>query len=234
LLDREANDPEEFYRKQLDADKLFYESIKKNNQEFEEDYKTKFTYYLNAGNEKTVNNGIDSIEHLLPITLAFNKEFKSIEIINYGKKQKYKKSELSNRGNIKQYKISILEDNKEGIEKYIYVFEGEDHSFCTLTERKNDCDYILPMQMYYPRLFLWFPLIGTENIGLPIIINSKIFAPYPERNAIYLTRDSKHYEKNISILVKALEDLPKFAEYLKEKGVKNLFNFGLIKIGLML
>jgi hypothetical protein len=223
-LDREANDPEEFYRKQLNADKLFYESVEEDNQEFEGDYKTKFTYYIKTGNDKTVNNGLNNIELLLPITLAFNKEIRSIEIINYGKKQKYDKFKVSSQENISQYKILVSKDNEKVYEKHIYVFDEENFSFCTFTERENDCDYLLPMPMCYPRLFLCFPLIGTENIGLPIIINSKKFDPHPERNAIYLTEDSITYEDNKLILEMALENLPQFAEHLMKKSVHNLWN----------
>jgi hypothetical protein len=224
LLDREADNPVDFYKKQKVADELFHESVHNNNKKFEGNYKTKFTYFLKTENERTVTNGLDSIELLLPITLAFNEEFRSIEIDNYGKKQKYEKIKLSSQEKVSQYKILVSEDNKEIILKYIYVFEEENYSFCTFTENINNCDYLLPMLICYPRLFLWFPLIGTENIGLPIIINSKKFDPHPERNAIYLTDDSSTYGENKIILEMALKNLLQFAEYLKRKGVKNLWN----------
>ncbi len=58
-----------------------------------------------------------------------------------------------------------------------------------------------------------FPLIGTEQLNLPFIINSLFFYPTKERNAIILFgRDENRYKPNQDKMVSLVQLFKRFVE----------------------
>lgn len=76
----------------------------------------------------------------------------------------------------------------------------------------------------YPKLFLWFPLLGTENWGVNFIFHSSGFSPVEARNGIILPIGNENvkdkYERDEKIIT-TLSDL--VLSYLKD-NVENIDN----------
>jgi hypothetical protein len=87
----------------------------------------------------------------------------------------------------------------------------------------------------FPRIYFTFPLIGTEELGIPVIINSKEFKPKIERDGIYLSAnsDSESVIKNKDVLKGILKEcIPLFLQFASDKninGIFELFNIQLTK-----
>lgn len=92
--------------------------------------------------------------------------------------------------------------NGSTIDKNIYYLESED----------GDDIVILPLENPYKgkslkniaKLFVFFPLLGTENFGMDAIFHSKKFSPVESRDGIWLpvsNANVRHkYKKNVEVL----------------------------------
>ena len=71
------------------------------------------------------------------------------------------------------------------------------------------------------KIFCGLPLIGTENIGLPIVINSFGFEPTTEREGVELEPVSN--EENRRIMFNSIELYKNILDYVEEKQLKHAY-----------
>ncbi len=64
-----------------------------------------------------------------------------------------------------------------------------------------------------PKLFVLFPLIGSERVGLPVTINSKRFHPREDRDGIVLLGDSTGARENRQLLEESVQHQEKLLEW---------------------
>src|SRR5207249_4788197 len=73
-----------------------------------------------------------------------------------------------------------------------------------------------------PRLFLAFPLNGTEDLSIPMVLNSERFTPREERDGIFLgvgTNESN--ERNKSLFTKGCQLIVDLAALAAQQGWGN-------------
>jgi len=228
LLDRDAVNNSDFLDLQRKSNDEFDSSIRDCSYLDEEEYQTKFTYYLEDKGRETANIGLKFFDELIPIVQLFNEQIESVTIINNENTKTYKKNLISSykENSISEWQTFTVID---GIDKpcfKAYIQKNEEFDSCIITEKQDDKEIITTLNNNYPRLFYTFPLIGTEDIGIPIIVNSECFNPRVERDGIYLNDDN---QVNKAILEKSIkESLKTFAELFNIKnisGIYELFNF---------
>ena len=90
-------------------------------------------------------------------------------------------------------------------------------------ENKN----ILPIGDKMPKLFISFPLIGSENFPFPIVINSQDLQPNETRSNIALVEneDSTDSKINKEIINKSVGFYEEFLQKLIDSNYKNFENF---------
>ena len=75
-----------------------------------------------------------------------------------------------------------------------------------------------------PRLFLGFPLIGTENFSFPAVINSFGFTPTENRDGVYLGRsEDEANRENEAIIEEAYGLLVKLVQFVAASGYRNVY-----------
>ena len=86
---------------------------------------------------------------------------------------------------------------------------------------------ILPVGEQMPKLFISFPLIGSENFPFPIVINCQDFQPNETRSNIALVEnaDSTDSKINKEIINKSVGFFEEFLEKLIELNYQNFENF---------
>ncbi len=172
---------------------------------------TKFHYPLHPDSIKTINAGIEDLEKLVPFTLAFNKNIKSITVngIKYfiENEQKAKTFELCTVRNSNGLITSILKNSKSEIDIAI------------LLEKIHEKNSIKSYSEKTPKLFCKFPLIGTEEFSFPVIINSKTL--YVEKDRDGILEDNRD---NISVIMTSIELYKELLGFANEKDWSNLFN----------
>lgn len=172
------------------------------------DHITTFTYLPSSNKEfEYIKKSSEDLDTYIPYVFTINERLKKVTVISEsGDKNTYEKISkipVENNAGINLFKTTILSIS---FEKVIY----------SIVDEEFDIEIILPInsgnQVYkisdrIAKLFLYYPLIGSENFGVNFIINSKQFLPTEPRDGIHLKSDKdqiqEQEEKNRKIIEKA-------------------------------
>ena len=160
---------------------------------------TSFTYSL-----KTSLPGLPSIQapdldleylySLLPYTLCFMPKIESVSILDERSNTQTKEYKICRNQSNNDHKISfeIKRDGNTTIQHFA-IFKSNDVSSIFQYEDNR----ILPFPKGISKVFCGLPLIGTEDIGLPCLINSTKFEPTTEREGVELEPGSNDLNRKI-------------------------------------
>lgn len=158
--------------------------------------KTTFRYdFQNDSNKNRALEAIESLNTILPYVITFNRKLQSVVVTDInGVTIKYaKKGDVKNNGTFLSQAINI--NNEDVIVNYI---KG-DKVIIALPLNSNTYlnGYIgraeeLPDSL--SRLFLYYPLIGSEKFGFNFVLHSKNFLPTEQRDGLYLSSDNVNNE----------------------------------------
>lgn len=151
---------------------------------------TSFRYELTREQIGQVSAQLSNAISLLPFVMVINSNITQVEVIDYHSNKRYvytKKTDPNPK---------LLEDKvwKEHTDIVYLNDSSQVSSFCckSLRSEKGDVIIIPPFPSFcgsienIPSLFLWFPLLGTENFGVNFIFHSERFYPVEKRNNIML------------------------------------------------
>ncbi|WP_347839998.1 sacsin N-terminal ATP-binding-like domain-containing protein [uncultured Draconibacterium sp.] len=188
--------------------------------ETKEEY-TEFAFQTKSDLEiQYAKEALNDIPIILPYVLVLNERLQEVLVIDKeNHPTRYEKGLVQDLNGIKKSEIKI-----NGESHFIYSTSKKDE------ESNNSVTVILPIKQNnnvfefhekLSRLFLFYPLIGTENLGINFIIHSKQFAPTEQRDGIHLrskTEQVQEEEKNNRKLLKlASSTIFSFVEkYAKE------------------
>lgn len=171
---------------------------------------TIFTYLPETPKEfEYIDKSLEDLDDYIPLVFTINDRLKKVTIVgkdntitNYIFQEKNK---VDNAKNINLYQTII---SKDGSPIHLY----------SIVDEVDEIEIILPInkdkEVYdfgekIARLFLYYPLIGSENFGINFIINCKNFLPTEPRNGIHLNSDvyqvKDQEEKNREIIKKCTE-----------------------------
>ena len=182
-----------------------------------DDYNTTFTYELkNDKNRKAAMKGIQNLNETIYYIFAFSNKYKSIKLsINTKNKKEQKEfiKEKEEKIADNTYEIKIKEDNNKIKTVIIYRKQKENISLAIMVDADKN---ILPVGDKMPKLFISFPLIGSENFPFPIIINCQDLQPNETRSNIALVEneDSTDSKINKEIINKSVGFFEEFLEKL--------------------
>lgn len=154
---------------------------------------TKFTYCLH-GRVQEASDQLARAIRLMPLVLLINKRIKEVEIVDDYAHIHQKMIKDANASSVS------LEDAEGWLLNTYHIMvknlmdQRLEAKEINCMESKNGDDKIL-LPPYpatcgcvdnIPSLFLWFPLLGTEQFGVNFIFHSKRFYPVEKRNNILL------------------------------------------------
>jgi hypothetical protein len=150
--------------------------------------------FSNDLNKKRAFEATESLKIILPYVMIFNDRLKKVHVTdNLGNTTEYVKDE--NEVNSEHFFSRVIHINKD-IKKINYL--KTDRLIIILPIQNNiTADgfignaELLPAEL--PRLFLFYPLIGTEHFGFNYVIHSKNFQPTEPRDGLHLNSEN---EKN--------------------------------------
>lgn len=170
------------------------------------DLNTTFQYELNEKGKKTAHIGINDLKISLPYTLLFVDRIKSVMIKNNGENLTYDKKNIDNlTDTIRIVEIERQKDNQ--IDKLYFVHLSKGLTNIAIQVKKDkEKIYIKPFDRNIPKIFLDFPLIGTERFNFPVIVNNPFFEPTEPRDGVFLTDEvDEHIINNKKIINEAIE-----------------------------
>lgn len=193
----------------------------------DDDFTTKFQYPLTNNALEVVDAGIISPKRHASLVLAFNRNFSSIDIKTSDQSTSFT---VTNRismekTDLERISISKLENEDQKMQEYILA-HGDKASIAIPIESIEDDRECLSIQDT-PRLFLGFPLIGTENFSFPVIINSLKFTPTEKRDGVYLGQnDNQTNADNQAVIEEAGELLIKLLGFAASFNWKAIYVLG--------
>ena len=178
-------------------------------------FTTRFRYPVGENSAGAVKEGIETLKRCAPFVVVFNRQFRRIAIEAPDKTISFEVVErvpLQQEG-LQTVTVGVCDRGILTERKYILA-EGGRVSVTVPMEPTEDGSSCLPLDNI-PRLFLGFPLIGTENFSFPAVINSFHFTPTENRDGIYLGQsDDATNHKNQAVIVEACELHVKLIEFV--------------------
>jgi hypothetical protein len=156
---------------------------------------TEFRFrFNNELNRKRAFDAIESLKIILPYVLIFNDRLKKVVVVDCnGNNSVYIKNEQEvNNGYFYTQSIQV-----NGEFRKINYLKTDRLMIVLPIESNSPVDgligeaVLLPASL--PRLFLFYPLIGTEHFGFNFVIHSKNFQPTEPRDGLHLNSEN---EKN--------------------------------------
>lgn len=166
--------------------------------------------------KRYVAESYHDLHNYIPIVLTINDRLKYVKIISSGGDELAfrlsKKELIPNDKGIVLYKTSILKGREPMV---MYSIEDKENEIEIILPINSNTElYELPDRV--ARLFLYYPLIGTEKFGINFIINCKKFLPTEQRDGIHLRSNKDQVadqeKSNRELMHKASELLFQFLE----------------------
>lgn len=207
VIDRSYDIKQDFYDKlpaQLDKAKAIALSEKSTTEVREW---TELSYDLstaigNNGLNKALR-GIDAALKTLPYLMTINPTIAEVEIDNQvtGTHVAFKSQRLQDEAGLHVMAITITANGVTSVKKVYYIESGNHEDVIILPlSAPNHAEKLDGMA----KLFVNYPLIGTEKFCSEFIFHSRRFIPVEERNGIYLPEQEANspqkYENNVKVL----------------------------------
>lgn len=199
-----------------------YEIIEKESAIDVNEFRTTFTYTPESDMEKEyVRVSSLDLEQYIPLVFTVNQRLSKITVISSnGNENTYSRvarQRVENNAEINLYKTVVATTRGE---KWIY----------SLVDEEDAIEIILPIDKEHnvfefseriARLFLYYPLVGSEDFGINFLINCNNFLPNEPRSGIHLKSNKdqvKEQEETNRLIVEKSTDL--VFEFLKSNIIE--------------
>ena len=184
----------------------FKSSIKESRPEsLPDSFTTQFVYPIKEQEaEQAVEAGIETLKQCAPYVVISNPQFSRINIDFTGEKICFEaKRPESDPPGVQQ--ITVTEDtNGNSKDRQYLLAKGDTETSVTVPLELKEGGLVCQSVEKIPRLFLGFPLVGTEAFSFPAVINSFKFTPTENRNGVYLGKsDDSENNTNQAIIEEA-------------------------------
>ena len=167
-----------------------------------EGFTTRFVYPIKEDNAAdAVKSGIATLKQCAPYVVVFNQEFSSITIEDHHEPVCFEATEplQSDVSGIQQITVTERTNGNNTETKYLLA-QGEKASVTVPLTSSDNSLVCLPIENI-PRLFLGFPLVGTEDFSFPAVIHSLDFTPTENRNGVYLWQSNNEANRNNQAII---------------------------------
>jgi hypothetical protein len=160
--------------------------------------------------------GLEQIYEVLPYTLCFMTKVKSVEIVDNRAKTTIRNFQIVREQGSDTFQKFRIKQNQQLSE--IEFVKIKYQQVETVYRHENGA--IQPFPKDISRLFCGLPMIGSENIGLPFILNSFDFEPTLEREGVEITPNDT---KNRTLFKQAVELYQILLDDICQKQLDNAF-----------
>lgn len=185
-------------------------------------FTTQFVYPIRGQEaEQAVEIGIETLKQCAPYVVISNPQFARINIDFRDEKVCFEaKRRDSDPSSVQQ--ITVTENtNGNSKDKQYLLAEGDMKTSVTVPLESQNGSWICQSVKEIPKLFLGFPLVGTEAFSFPAVINSFEFTPTENRNGVYLGKYNDD-ENNTNQAV--IEEACKLLSHLLQQASSNAFH----------
>ena len=198
-----------------------------------DDFQTSFVYPLTTEKRELAQIAFDEAEKGIAYTLINVPEINSLtmdlELIGETVFKVVKTDTvLFQNHNFSTYNLLI---NGKNSDKNFIVVDQDELQIIVPISIKDGATKVLELDSEIPRIHLDFPLIGTEDLHLPFVINSCLFEPTEPRNGISLKGDGNEISKiNSEIMLRAVVLYKLFLSFVEQAGKwRDLYNLAQVR-----
>ena len=181
---------------------------------------TMFRYVIDERALKAVREGERALAVSGPYVTAFNRVFSRIQFQTPESGMVLKLSRRSVLGNhIEEVEVDISAEHSKLRARHRHVVAELDGVAVAVPFARRGEKLILESPTSVPKLFLGFPLIGTENFSFPAVVHSLRFSPTEQRDGVVLglSNDQANLE-NQAVLKHACRLILLVAAFAAESG----------------
>ena len=183
-------------------------------------FTTRFRYPI-VGHDAadTVTKGIETLKQCAPFVVVFNPEFSRIDIKIPCETMCFEVVERRCLDVPGIQQITVVESTNENCTEMKYILAQGEIALVTVPLKSDSDDWVCQPIGKTPRLFLGFPLVGTESFSFPAIINSFKFAPTENRDGVYLGQSANDANiVNQAVIEEACGLLARLLQFAASKG----------------
>ena len=212
-LRRELGSVGELSKSMQQAAQDFESSLTQNTNQ--DNFTTEFRYPLLSDVSEVVEAGIAALKKCAPLVVAFNREFSAIRINSPSGYTEFSVTERSRTDQTRFELITVSEAEAGNRKRREYLLaHGEKFSIAIPLDSAADGRGFLTIDDT-PRLFLGFPLIGTESFSFPAVVNSFRFTPSENRDGVHLGQgDNQANRDNQEVIEEASKLLVSLLGYV--------------------
>ena len=183
-------------------------------------FTTQFVYPIkNPEAERAVTEGVETLKQCAPYVVISNPQFSRINIDFPSEKMCFEVNRHKSDSSSVQH-ITVTENINGNSRDRQYLQVGDDeNTSVTVPLESKDGSLVCQSVEKIPRLFLGFPLVGTEAFSFPAIINSFKFTPTENRNGVYLGKnDDQENNTNQAVIEVACTLLTRLLQHAALSG----------------
>ncbi|MDE0188748.1 MAG: hypothetical protein OXN80_06585 [bacterium] len=186
-------------------------------------FTTRYRYPIDEDSAGAVKEGIDILKRCAPFVVVFNRQFRRIIIESPDGTTSYEVIDrISLNKGLQRITVGINE-NGSLFERTFLIADNIQTSVAFPVEPTDHGLMCLPIENV-PRLFLGFPLVGTETFSFPAVINSLVFTPTENRDGVYLGQsDDSANQTNQSVVEEACTLHIKLLDFVAHAGGLNTY-----------
>lgn len=192
VIDRTPKNSNELIQELIKQQDKVFELIEKGVYVKEAAQLTKFAYLTETDLQATyAQEAIDSIPLILPYVMTLNDRLKKVTVIDRtGQHTQYHKGEEKGVNDMVETQISINDKPYT-----VYSLQDNDKNVAIVLPIENG-NRAIKFSEKLSRLFLFYPLIGTEQFGMNFLIHAKHFSPTEQRDGVYLKSKTEQIQEN--------------------------------------
>jgi len=223
-LDRSGISPNELQVSMDNSKAAVEESSQQSEDTIQDGYSTEYIYQFSEETIKDmVEEGMEELRRNAGFILAFNDALQSLHLVYNSSMTVFQKIDMVEEGDYCSY-VKIEERDGDGnVIDELDIGIISDGSVTTAVSLKRDGNgRTLSLAEQIPRLYVAFPLLGTEEFSLPCIVNSTQFKPTDDRDGIFLTQsETEDITKNRALLEKGIEQASSLLAAAAAEGWRN-------------
>lgn len=192
-------------------------------------YNTSFTYKLGPEGIDVAKVGLADLTESLPYALVFIPEIQSVNL-KFENLEFSIQSDSSHFESLTIYSICKKSTSGEELLKIAVLIENGVSVALPINITDGKTISVVELSPKIPRIFCDFPLVGSEEIMIPFIVNSSFFNPNEPRSGVYLTdKADLQIEENKTIFKTAVSLFVKVLDIASKNSWENIHLLAKIK-----
>ena len=204
-LRRELGSVGELSKSMQQAADDFERSLSQNTTQ--DSFTTEFRYPLLSDVSEVVEVGIAALKKCAPFVVAFNPEFSVVRINTPSGRAEFSVTERTFMDQTRFESVTVSETDAGDRKRREYLLaHGDMASIAIPLESAADGRRCLAIDDT-PRMFLGFPLIGTEIFSFPAVVNSFKFTPAENRDGVHLGQSDNQANRDNQAAIEEASEL---------------------------